>query len=91
MQVFQKTQTWQLAAQVVPTPYGHHLIISSFVPTARRPEHQVKFSGTFSKAELLALRDTIDQALTKDDEFTTRRDVQCRSDAAPAHIANMLQ
>jgi hypothetical protein len=25
---------------------------SSFVPTARRPEHQVKFSGTFTIDEL---------------------------------------
>ena len=63
MQVFQETPAWQLAAHVASTPYGHHLIISSFVPTARRPEHQVKFSGTFSTVELRALRDTIDQAL----------------------------
>jgi hypothetical protein len=63
MQVFQETPTWQLAAHVAPTAYGHHLIISSFVPTARRPEHQVKFSGTFSADELRALRDTISAAL----------------------------
>jgi hypothetical protein len=63
MQVFQETSAWQLAAHVAPTPYGHHLIISSFIPTARRPEHQVKFSGTFSTYELRALRDTIDAAL----------------------------
>lgn len=60
---FQSTQTWQLDAKVTATPYGHHLMISSFVPTARRPEHQVKFSGTFSTDELRALRDVIDQAL----------------------------
>ena len=90
MQVFQKTQTWQLAAQVVPTPYGHHLIISSFVPTARRPEHQVKFSGTFSTAELQALRDTIDHALGKDAECIAGRDSHRHSEAAPGQIANML-
>jgi hypothetical protein len=65
MQVFQETPSWQLAANVTPTPYGHHLIISSFVPTARRPEHLVQFSGTFSTTELHALRETIDQALEK--------------------------
>lgn len=63
MQIIQSNPSWQLAAHVAPTPYGHHLIISSFVPTARRPEHQVKFSGTFSTDELRALRDTIGAAL----------------------------
>jgi hypothetical protein len=64
MQVtFQSTPTWQLDAKVTATPYGHHLLISSFVPTARRPEHQVKFSGTFSTDELRTLRDVIDREL----------------------------
>lgn len=63
MQTFQSTPTWQLDATVTATPYGHHLLISSFVPTARRPEHQVKFSGVFSTDELRALRDTISEAL----------------------------
>ncbi len=66
MQVFQSSPVWQVAAQVTPVPYGgHHLIISSYVPTARRPEHQVKFSGTFTVSELHELRDTIDRALLK--------------------------
>lgn len=60
---FQSTPTWQLDAKVTATPYGHHLMISSFVPTARRPEHQVKFSGIFSTEELRALRDVIDREL----------------------------
>lgn len=60
---FQSTPTWQLDATVTATPYGHHLLISSFVPTARRPEHQVKFSGVFSTEELRALRDAIDREL----------------------------
>lgn len=38
-------------------------MISSFVPTARRPEHQVKFSGTFTVEELRLLRDAIDRGL----------------------------
>jgi hypothetical protein len=66
VQAFQSNPTWQLAAHVAATPYGHHLIISSFVPSARRPEHHVKFSGTFTADELRALRDTIDQALTRE-------------------------
>jgi hypothetical protein len=60
---FQSTPTWQLDASVKATPYGHHLIITSFVPTARRPERQVKFSGTFTADELRTLRNTIDAAL----------------------------
>lgn len=60
---FQSTPAWQLDVRVKATPYGHHLVISSFVPTARRPEHQVQFSGTFSTTELRALRDTINLAL----------------------------
>lgn len=61
--VFQSTDAWRLAAEVKRTPYGHHLLISSFVPTARKPGEHVKFSGTFSAEELRALRDVIDQAL----------------------------
>jgi len=52
-----------LAASVQSTPHGHHLIISSFVPTARRPEHQVKFSGTFSTGGLRKLQATVSAAL----------------------------
>ncbi|TNF62348.1 MAG: hypothetical protein EP306_03635 [Burkholderiales bacterium] len=59
----QQSPGWQLDARIGQTPYGHHLVISSFVPTARRPEHQVKFSGTFSTEELRRLRDVIDQVL----------------------------
>lgn len=59
----QSNPSWQLDARITATPYGHHLTISSFVPTARRPEHQVKFSGIFSTDELRSLRDVIDQEL----------------------------
>lgn len=54
---------YQLRARISSTPFGHHLLLSSFVPTARRPEEQVKFSTTLSRDELLALRKVIDQAL----------------------------
>lgn len=59
----QSTETWQLDAKVTTTPYGRHLVISSFVPSARRPAQQVKFQGLFADAELRRLRDLIDQAL----------------------------
>ncbi len=63
MQVIQESSVWQLAASVTSATYGHHLLISSYIPNARRPEHQVKFSGILSATELRKLRDTIDQAL----------------------------
>lgn len=63
MSIIQDTPAWQLDARIGHTPYGHHLIISSFVPTARRPEHQVKFQATLSTDELRRLRDVIDQVL----------------------------
>ena len=64
MAIIQSTPSWQLDATI--TAIGadqHHLKITSLVPTARRPEHQVKFGGTFSTDELRRLRDVIDQAL----------------------------
>lgn len=63
MQTFQSNPSWQLDARITHTPYGHHLLISSLVPTARRPEHHVKFQGTFTPEELRTLRDVIDEAL----------------------------
>ena len=63
MQIFQSNPSWQLAASVQSTPHGHHLIISSFVPTAKRPEHHVKFSGKFSHAELRHLAEVVTRAL----------------------------
>jgi hypothetical protein len=63
MSTIQTTPAWQLDARIGQTPYGHHLVISSFVPTARRPEHQVKFQATLSRGELLQLKAVVDQAL----------------------------
>ena len=63
MQIVQSNPSWQLAASINSTPFGHHLILSSFVPTARRPEHQVKFSGTFNDTELRQLLEVVTQAL----------------------------
>ena len=55
---------YELKAEICRTPYGHHLRFCSFVPSARRPEEQVKFQGLFSNDQLRALRDLIDRALT---------------------------
>lgn len=63
MSTIQTTPAWQLDARIGQTPYGHHLVLSSFVPTARRPEHQVKFQATLSRDELLKLKAVVDQAL----------------------------
>ena len=54
---------YELRAEIRHTPYGHHVRFLSFVPSARRPEEQVKFQGLFSTAQLRALRDLIDQEI----------------------------
>jgi hypothetical protein len=61
--IIQKTQAWQLAASVKPIAQGYHLMVTSFVPTARRPEEHVRFQGTFTEPELRQLRDLLDQAV----------------------------
>ncbi len=73
MQVFQSTSGWQIDARVTPTDSGHHLLISRFVATAKRPEHQVKFSGTFSTDELQLLRDALNDALDNKPSANERR------------------
>lgn len=64
MSTIHASPAYQLRARIQPTPLGHHLLLTTFVPTARRPEEQVKFSSTLSRDELLALREVIDQALS---------------------------
>lgn len=54
---------YELRAEILDTPYGHHVRFSSFVPSARRPEEQVKFQGLFSTAQLRALRDMINREI----------------------------
>ena len=54
---------YELRAELRQTPYGHHVRFLSFVPSARRPELQIKFQGLFSTAQLRALRDLIDLEL----------------------------
>ena len=54
---------YELRVELRHTPYGHHVRFSSFVPSARRPEEQVKFQGLFSTEQLRALRDLIDREI----------------------------
>ena len=54
---------YELRAEIRHTPYGHHVRFLSFVPSARRPEEQVKFQGLFSADQLRALRDLIDREI----------------------------
>ena len=54
---------YELRAEIRHTSYGHHVRLLSFVPSARRPEEQVKFQGLFSTDQLRALRDLIDREI----------------------------
>lgn len=59
----QSSPAFELLADITRSEYGHSLKLISFVPSARRPEQQVKFQGLFTEAELRTLRDLIDQSL----------------------------
>jgi len=61
--IIQSTPAYELSADITPTAHGHNFRLISFVPTARRPEEQVRFQATCSQAELVALRDLINEAL----------------------------
>lgn len=54
---------YELRAEIRHTAYGHHVRLLSFVPSARRPEEQVKFQGLFSTEQLRVLRDLINQEI----------------------------
>ena len=62
--LIQATPAYELSVDIATSAHGHSLRLISFVPTARRPEDQVKFQGVFSTAELKSLRDALNQALT---------------------------
>ncbi len=59
----QATSAYELSVDIATSAHGHSIRLISFVPTARRPEDQVKFQGIFNTAELTALRDALNQAL----------------------------
>jgi hypothetical protein len=59
----QATPAYELSVDIATSAHGHSIRLISFVPTARRPEEQVKFQGVFNTAELTALRNALNQAL----------------------------
>lgn len=61
--LIQATPAYELSVDITTTTHGHSLRLISFVPTARRPEDQVKFQGVFNTAELNLLRDALNQSL----------------------------
>ena len=61
--LIQATPAYELSVDITTTAHGHSLRLISFMPTARRPEDQVKFQGVFSTAELKSLRDALSHAL----------------------------
>ena len=63
--LFQASPAYELSVDITTTAHGHSFRLISFVPTARRPEDQVKFQGVFSTAELESLRDALNQALAQ--------------------------
>ena len=61
--VLQSSGSYQLALTIRPTPYGHHLKFSSFVPTARRPQEQLRFDLLLARQEMQALHQALGRAL----------------------------
>jgi hypothetical protein len=61
--LIQATPAYELSIDLTTTPLGHSVRLISFVPTARRPEEQVKFQGVFTTAEIEALRNALNQVL----------------------------
>jgi hypothetical protein len=61
--LIQATSAYELSIDLTTTTLGHSLRLISFVPTARRPEEQVKFQGVFTTAEIEALRNALNQLL----------------------------
>lgn len=58
------TQGFELSARLTDTPHGHHLQFLSHVPSARRPEWQVRYQTLLSREQLMALRNLIDAQLS---------------------------
>ena len=61
--LIQATPAYALSVEINTTTHGHQFKLVSYVPTARRPEEQTKFSGLFSSDELRVLGDLIQRAL----------------------------
>lgn len=70
--VIQQGPAYELSVAITAGSYGHHLEFFSFVPTARRPEKQVRFRATLKRAELAALHQAIGVALQNGPVNTSR-------------------
>lgn len=57
--LIQTNSAYELSVDIASTDYGHSLKLISFVPSARRPEDQIKFQSIFSTTELKLLRDAL--------------------------------
>ena len=69
--LIQATPAYELSVDIATSTHGHSLRLINFVPTARRPEDQIKFYGMFSTAELKSLRDALNQAMETDSSKLT--------------------
>ncbi len=76
----QQGPAYELSVSITAGSYGHHLQFVSFVPTARRPEKQIRFQTTLTQAELAGLHQVIGDALA------TARDNPPSSSGEPAHV-----
>lgn len=70
--LIQATAAYELSIDITTSAHGHSIRLISFVPTARRPEDQVRFQGVFTTAELQSLRDALNQALTSEADRLTQ-------------------
>jgi hypothetical protein len=55
-QTIQQTEAWRLDVELIETQWGATVRFISFVPTARRPEEQVKLQLNLSQNELERLQ-----------------------------------
>lgn len=63
--ILQASPAYELSVELRATPHGHHLRFISFVPTARRPEEQVRFETMLDSAALQKLRSALDAAMSE--------------------------
>jgi len=61
--LIQATPAYALSVEINTTTHGHQFKLVGYVPTARRPEEQTKFSGLFSSDDLRVLGDLIQRTL----------------------------
>lgn len=59
----QQGLAYELSVTIDSGRHGHHLKFISFVPTARRPEPQLRFQANLSTDELAELHAAIGRAL----------------------------